>query len=260
MRAILLLAALFLSACAGGPSSPPTAAEVPAAERIPANELQKIAKAHGDLALVYYQGGNMAVALQEARIALMADPNYAPAHNVMGLVHLYLGEGLQAKESFERAVRLAPQDSDIANHYGWFLCTSGQEKEAFQYFLVAVKNPLYKTPTRPYTNAGLCALRLKDDKAAEEYFQRAAMADGANSQAIFHLADIAFRRGDFFKAKNFLGEVMRLSEPNSESLWLAVRIERKLGDRQAEAGYSAQLRRKFAGTPEHQALMQGKFE
>jgi len=260
MRAIPILSALLLAACAAGPSSPPTAAELPAAERIPANELQKIAKAHGDLAMIYYQGGNMAVALQEARISLMADPNYAPAFNVMGLVHLYLGEIPQAQEHLERAVRLAPQDSDIANHYGWFLCTSGREKEGLSYFLVAVKNPLYKTPTRPYTNAGLCALRLKDDKSAEEYFQRAAMADGSNAQALFHLADIAFRRSDYFKAKGFLGEVLRLNEPNAEALWLGVRIERKLGDRQAEAGHAAQLRRKFAGTPEHQALMQGQFE
>ena len=51
-----------------------------------------------------------------------------------------------------------------------------------------------------------------------------------------------------------------MMEPNAESLWLGVRIERKIGDRQAEASYSSQLRRKFAGTPEHQALLQGKYE
>jgi len=260
IRALLILPAVLLAACAGGPAAPPSAASVPVAEQIPYTDLQKIAKAHGDLAMVYYQGGNMAVALQEARIALAADPAYAPAYNVMGLVQMYLGETPQAQASFERAVQLAPQDSEIANHYGWFLCLAGRERESFPFFLSAVKNPLYKSPTKPYTNAGLCALRIKDDKAAEEYFQRAAMADGSNAQAIFHLADIAFRRGDFYKARNFLGEVLRLSDPNAEALWLAVRIERKLGDRHAEAGFSAQLRRKFSGTPEHQALMQGKFE
>jgi type IV pilus assembly protein PilF len=91
-------------------------------------------------------------------------------------------------------------------------------------------------------------------------FQRAVLLDGSNAQATYHLASLSYKRGDYFNAKKLLGELHKLIEPNAESLWLGVRIERKIGDRQAEAGYSSQLRRKFAGTPEHQALMQGKFE
>lgn len=134
------------------------------------------------------------------------------------------------------------------------------EQEAFKYFEAAARNPLYKTPTRPYTNAGLCYLRIKDGKNAEGNFQRAVVVDGSNAQAIYHLSSLAYARGDYFNAKKHLGELHRLIEPNSESLWLGVRIERKIGDRQAEAGYASQLRRKFAGTPEHQALLQGKYE
>jgi hypothetical protein len=55
-----------------------------------------------------------------------------------------------------------------------------------------------------------------------------------------------------------LAELHRQIEPNAESLWLGVRIERKIGDRQAENGHASQLRRKFAGTPEHQALLAGE--
>jgi len=221
---------------------------------------EKSAKTHTELGSLYLQAGNLAVALEEARLAAATDPTYAPALNLLGIVHLMLNEMPQARASFERAVQLAPGDPQIANDYGWFLCQSGREQEAFKYFEAAYRNPLYKTPTRPYTNAGLCYLRIKDEKSAEANFQRAVMMDGTNAQAIYHLSSLYYQRGDFVNAKKLLGDLHRLIEPNASSLWLGVRIERKLGDRQAEAGYSSQLRRKFADTPEHQALLQGNFE
>lgn len=258
-RAILILSAALVAGCAGSPAQQ-VAAEVPVSEQTATGDAEQRAKVHTELGTLYYQAGNMGVALQEARVALESDVNYAPAYNLLALVHMLLRENELAQSNFERAIRLAPGDPEIANNYGWFLCQNGREREAIQYFLTAVKNPHYKTPTRPYTNAGLCSLRLKDDQAAEEYFRRAAAADGSNTTSLYQLADIAYRRGDYSKAKEFLGEVHRMNEPNAESLWLAVRIERKLGDRQSEAGFSSQLRRKFAGTPEHRALMQGKYE
>ena len=49
-------------------------------------------------------------------------------------------------------------------------------------------------------------------------------------------------------------------EPTAESLWLALRIERKLGDRAAEIKQSAELRRRFPGSKEYQDLLKGRFE
>lgn len=258
-RAILILLAAFIAGCAGTSTSPgPSSA--PVSEQAPAGMAEKSAKTHTELGALYLQAGNLAVAMEEARIATAIDPNYAPAYDLMGLVHILLNEIPQAQAALERAIQLAPGDPQIANDYGWFLCQSGREQESFKYFESAARNPLYKTPTRPYTNAGLCYLRIKDEKTAEANFQRAVLVDGTNAQAIYHLSNLAYKRGDYFNAKKFLGELHRLTEPNAESLWLGVRIERKIGDRQAEASYASQLRRKFAGTPEHQALQQGKFE
>jgi type IV pilus assembly protein PilF len=259
-RAIAALLAVLAAGCAGPSAAPEAAAEPPVSERVVSGDAQLRAKTHAELGMLYLQAGNMGVALQEGRIAADADPDYAPAYNLMGLVHMRLGEAAQAQTHFERALRLAPGDPEIANNYGWFLCENGREREAMGQFMTAVKNPHYKTPTRPYTNAGLCALRLKDDQAAEQHFLHAVTADAGNAQAFYHLGVLAYRRGDYFRAKNFVAEVHRLMEPNAESLWLAVRVERKLGDRQAEAGFASQLRRKFAGTPQHQALMRGKYE
>lgn len=259
-QAFLLLPALLAGCATTATQESAPASAPPVSQQVPASDAASRAKIHTELGKVYLEAGNMAVALQEARIAAEADPGYAPAYNLTALVHMYLGETGPARENFERALQLAPGDPEISNNYGWFLCSNAEEKRGIQLLMSAVKNPLYRTPTRPYTNAGLCARQIKDDKAAEEYFRRAVSSDPSNAQAFYHLADLYYGRGDYFKAKQFVSEVHRLTEPNAASLWLALRIERKLGDRQAEASYGAQLRRRFAGTPEHQALMQGRFE
>jgi type IV pilus assembly protein PilF len=43
-------------------------------------------------------------------------------------------------------------------------------------------------------------------------------------------------------------------------LWLALRVERKLGQRLAEAKLASQLRRRFPGSRETQALQRGDYD
>lgn len=218
------------------------------------------AKAHTDLGTAYFRANRFAVALEEVANALGADASYAPAYNLAGLVHMYLRERDKALENFQRALRLAPSDSEINNNYGWMLCQEGREKEAFPLFMQAVKNPLYATPTKPFYNAGMCALRIKDDALAEDFFVKAVMVDPKNMAGLYRLAEIKYRANNLHDAQRYVGVVLRSLEDDPAPLWLAIRIERKLGNRKAEADYTSQLRRKFQGSPEYQALLQGKFE
>lgn len=254
LATVILLAGCNQTAVRG------TGSDVPVSQQPAVGEAQKRAKVHTDLGLAYFDGRKMAVALEEARRAIEADPGYAPAYNLFGLVHMYLMENALAEEAFRKALAIAPNDPETNNNYGWFLCTLGREKEGIERLMSAVKNPLYATPTKPFTNAGLCSLRLKDQTAAEEYFKRAATADDRNAQALYHLANFSFQRGEFLEAQRLMSAVHELQAPNSESLWLALRIERKLGDHSAEAKFANQLRNGFVGTKEHQMLIRGQFE
>ena len=202
----------------------------------------------------------MGVAIDEAKIALAADANYAPAYNLLGLVYMKLNETADARANFERALALAPNDGEFNNNYGWFLCTQGREQDGIRHLMNAVKNPLYTSPSRPYTNAGLCALRLKDDALAEDYLRKAVLADGGNSQALYLLADVSYRKDKLVEARRFINQVHRQIEPTAETVWLALRIERKLGDRDAEASYATRLNRDFAGSKEQRALARGQYD
>ena len=141
-----------------------------AAGGLPGGQHQNRARVHTELAAAYYGRGNMAVALEELRIAVAADPNYALAYSMFGLVYMELREVKLAQTNFERALRLSPNDADINHNFGWFLCQTGRESEAIKHFLQAVRNPLYPMPWRSYSAAGICSLRKNNVKEAEEFF------------------------------------------------------------------------------------------
>lgn len=254
-----LSAVLILGGCAGNPRTAEPVGQ-PVSQQTANTDIRQRAKVHTELGTLYMQRGNMGVALEEARAALSADPAYAPAYNLQGLVYMQLRENQAAENSFEKALAVAPADPEISNSFGWFLCQTGREQRSLQYFLTAIKSPLYATPALPFTNAGICSMRIKDDKAAEDYFVKALRLDSNSDRALYFLADIAYRQGRTAAARLHLQELYKITEPSPESLWLGVRIERKLGDREAEARLASQLRRRFPGSQEQQMLMQGQYD
>jgi type IV pilus assembly protein PilF len=218
------------------------------------------AKAHTDLAGAYYELGNLGVALEEARIAIQADANYAPAYNVLGLVNLELKDTAAAEANFRRGLQLTPQDPDLNHNYGWFLCQTGREDQSIQWFLNAVRNPLYPTPAKSFAAAGRCLVKRNPTEAAT-YFDRALRLDPNSFQAMLPYAELLYRRGQLQEAKSLVVRFNRLvPDGTPESLWLGVRIERKLGDRLAEASLASQLRRRYAGSPEYQSLQRGDYD
>jgi type IV pilus assembly protein PilF len=218
------------------------------------------AKAHTDLAGAYYELGNLGVALEEARIAVQADPTYAPAYSVLGLVNMELKDNTAADANFKRGLALAPQDPDLNHNYGWFLCQTGREDQSTAWFLNAVRNPLYHSPAKSFGAAGRCLVKRNPAEAAT-YFDRALRLDPNNLQAMLPYADLLYRRGQLQDAKTLVTRFNRLiPDGTPESLWLGVRIERKLGDRVAEANLANQLRRRYAGSTEYQALQRGDYD
>lgn len=258
----VLAVVLALGGCAGAPGLPSSAATIsrPMSDTNPATPADARARVHVELGMAYFEVGRYDVALDEARIALNDSPSYAPAYHLLGLAYMYVEEHGAARENFERALREAPGDPDFNNSYGWFLCSQGQEREGLERLAVAARNPYYRHQTRPLTNAGLCHLRLGEESAAEAQFQRAVQADPENAQALYLLADIAYRGGRYEQARSQLIRLHQAHGPSAASAWLGLRTERRLGNADAEASYAAQLRSRFAESEEFKSMNQGKFE
>jgi type IV pilus assembly protein PilF len=267
MKLILTLVtvafAAMLAGCATNPattSGESTTVSRPMSDITPATPADSRARVHVDLGMAYFEVGRYDVALDEAKIALGDSPNYAPAYHLLGLAYMLIEENAAARDNFERALREAPGDPDFNNSYGWFLCTQGQEQQGLDRLALAARNPYYRHSARPLTNAGLCYLRLKDDAAAEVQFLRAVQADPANGQALYQLADIAYRAGRYDQARSHLIRLHQQLNPSAASVWLGLRTERRLGNHDAEASYASQLQSRFVESEEFKLFNQGKFE
>lgn len=222
-------------------------------------QARNVAAVHTELAASYFERGQYSIALQELGIALQADDSYAPAYNMRGLVRMTLHEDKQAEADFLRSLKLEPSNAGTHNNYGWFLCQRGRPKDSIPQFMVALKDPLYNTPDLAYANAGICAHKAGDLIAAQTYLQRALILHPDMPEALSGQAALAYGNGNFAAAKSWLLRLLKSGrELDAEQLWLAVRIERQLGDRNAAASFALQLRKRFPDSREAQLMQSGE--
>ncbi|MDP1558141.1 MAG: type IV pilus biogenesis/stability protein PilW [Nitrosomonas sp.] len=223
---------------------------------------EQSAKIHTRLAAEYYYRGQYKVSIEEVKEALRANSSYAPAYNVFGLIYMSLHENDLAQKNFEQALKFSPKDPEIHNNYGWFLCQRMPERmdRAIEHFMTALKDRLYSAPERSYTNAGVCELKRNSYSAASEYFKRALLIDSTYSAAVIGLIEVDFRSGNVMEAKAKLSRYMQNSTPTPQSLWLAIQIEREIGDHYAEDSFAYQLRKRFPESIEASALREGRLK
>lgn len=257
-----ILGMLLLAGCAGQPPQGQTTTVTPmeSTSSDTDTDIRSRARIRTELAAGYFEARNMGVALEEILTAIRTDSTYGPAYNIAGLIYAELRDDRQAEQHFQQALRINPADPDANNNYGLFLCERGREEQGIKHFLDAVRNPLYQAPDRSYVNAGLCALRRKNNVAAEEYFRSALKTNSVSIPAIYQLAQLAYLRGSFVEARAHLTRLLPVAAQSPEILWLALRTERKLGEANAEASFALQLRRNFPNSREAQALEAGRFE
>ena len=258
MRVLFLAAIALLAGCAAPHTEGPTVetGQVVGESGDPRNR----ARLHTELASLYYSRGNMNVALEELRIAVAADSSYATAYGLFGLVYMELKENALAEQNFDRALRLAPNEPDLNHNYGLYLCQTSREKDSIKYFLQAIRNPLYRTAWRSYAAAGTCSLRVKNTQDADEFFQRALKMEPDEPASLLQLGQIRYQQGRIDDARTLVLRHNKVATPSAESLWLALRIERKTGHRGAEQSYATQLRRRFPESDEFRKLQRGNFE
>jgi type IV pilus assembly protein PilF len=237
---------------AGAPDRLSTSEEVDAKKR---------ARARMDLASAYFSRGEARTALEQVKISLAADPNYGDAYNLQGLIYANLGEQALAEDSFRRALQLNPRDADAMHNYGWYLCQLRRYPEATTMFEQALALPQYRGVTRTLLAQGVCQAYAGQLAEAEATLSRAYQLDPANPFAATNLSEVLYRRGEYERARFYIRRVNSQSEiANAQTLWLAARIEAKLGNRQATSEFGAQLRKRFPDSREAALFARGAFD
>ncbi len=237
----IVLSLMLLSGCAG--------------TGMTAEKAQNSARIHTELAGIYFERGQMGVALGELDEALTSKSNYAPAYNVRALIHMSLHEDKEAESDFQRSLSIDRDNSDTHNNYGWFLCQRGKEKESIPHFIAALKNPLYETPEQAYLNAAVCSQKIGDNVVAEDFYKRALAIRPDLPQALLGMAQLNFAKEEYGYAKrNFIDYAAKTEKLSAADLWLGVRIFRKLNDRNAVSSYEMKLRNLYPDSKEALSL------
>ena len=214
-----------------------------------------------ELAGMYFSRGQYDTALDETRLALAARPDLGAAYNLRGLIYSALGDDRQADENFQRALALNPRDVDAIHNRAWFLCQRNRLDEADRLFDQALAQPGYRDVPRTLMAQGVCLARAGKLPEAELKLQRAYEVDTANPTVALNLSEVLYRRGAYERARFYIRRVnIREDLSNAQTLWLALRIENRIGNRGGVEEFGRQLRSRFPQSPEALALERGRFD
>ena len=266
MTCRLILAAVFasllvLAGCAtvaGQVQASTTGADLTTESDEP--EARKRARIRTELASGYFEQGQTAVALDEIKQAILADPNFSDAYSLRGLIYMRLNDYAIAEDSFNKALALRPNNPDVLHNLGWLKCQQARYPQAIDYFSRALANPQYRERAKTWMTLGLCQQRADLPQAAEQSLLKSYEYDASNPVTGYNLALLLHQRSDDGRAAFYIRRLNNSELANAESLWLGIRIERRLGNRDAMAQLGAQLDKRFAQAPEAAAYRRGAFE
>ncbi len=220
----------------------------------PPPEPEQASAVNTQLGIEYMRQGRNDIALKKLLKALEQDDRNAETHNALGVLYERLGRLENAEHHYVTALRIAPGDSSAHNNFGNYLCRQQRIGEAEQQFVKAVTNPLYNTPELAYTNAGNCFIRDNQLEKADLYLQKALRANAQFAPALYQQAELRFRQKNYMEVRELLRRYEGLAQHTPQTLSLAVRNERALGDHDSEASYVLKLRAMYPDAEETKQL------
>jgi type IV pilus assembly protein PilF len=235
-----------LTACSSKPEKPQPVAETPA-------------KINADLGLGYMQQGDYKRAMEKLQTALQYNPNYDRAHHYMAELNRRLGDTESANFHYSRALELAPEDAQLRNNYGAYLCEQDRFADAEEQLLLAVNDPLFEGRLQAVENIGLCAYEAGDKVKAEKYLRSALKVNPTLPKSLLQMAILNYEQKDYLRARAYLQRYEAIAPASAESLWLGVRIEHHMGERKIMQQYAEQLSRQFPDTEQWRAYTERRW-
>jgi type IV pilus assembly protein PilF len=258
---LALLCAGFFSGCANGPDAGQS--RVGSADLVTDSDetsARKRARIRVELAVGYLEQGKTNIALDEVKLALVADPDFADAYSLRGLIYMRLNELQLAQESFLKGLAVRPRDPNILHNLGWLKCQQARYPEALADFSLALSNPGYGERAKTYMAQGLCQIRAGQRREAEQSLLKAYEFDAMNPVTGYNLANLLFQNADFARAQFYIRRLNNSEWANAESLWLGIKVENKMADRVALLQLANQLEKRFPQSKEASAYRRGAFD
>ena len=101
-------------------------------------------------------------------------------------------------------------------------------------------------------------MAAKDIESAEAHFRAALQINPRIAAALFQMATISYDLERHLPARAYLQRYLEIGAHTPQSLWLGIRIERVLGDKDALASYALQLEKEHPDTEEARLLLEAE--
>ena len=162
-----------------------------------------------DLAVQKHQNNNLRDAQSYYQKVLELDPNYANAHNNLGVIFQGLGENQKAKDYFEKAIEINPDYVDAYNNLGAIFGNLGENQKVKDCFEKVIKiDPNY---TSAHFNLGVMFKQLGENQKAINCYEKAIEIDPNYADAHYGLGVIFQELEESQKAKGCFEKTIKIS-------------------------------------------------
>lgn len=248
-RSLFWLSIVFISGCAGiSDASRPINSPVPV-------DREKAAQARLALGLAYLERDNLKQAYLNLRKAADYSGDNYQTHLAMALYEQRIGEYDNARRSYEAAFKLAPNQGDVLNRYGAFLCKTGDYAQAQRLFDLALNTTNYDMMAAALENIGYCYLEQKQYLRAQEFLSRALKHEPAKSKNLLVVTEHYLTARQHEPVAVLLDIYQQNSPITAESLWLQIRFASLNGDSAGVERYGRRLAEHFSHSEQYKQFL-----
>jgi type IV pilus assembly protein PilF len=234
VRILLTVLSIVLSACSWFSDTP----------------TEKPTDIYLQLGVRYMDLNKLELAKENLLKALDKEPNNARAHSALAFLYEKINHFDQARQHYEAALGLSPDDIGIQNNYGKFLCDRRQFDRGLALLTSASSNMLNDRQWMALTNAARCHLGMGQRPQAIVLLKQALGLNTQYPAALLEMQKISYQMGDYRAAEDYLQRYLGEASHTAETLWVGIQTEQALGNLSLANEYRNLLLDKFPNSNE----------
>ncbi|MCK5395426.1 MAG: type IV pilus biogenesis/stability protein PilW [Gammaproteobacteria bacterium] len=240
---ITSLITLFLVACT-------TTSTVTANRKVSKPNLKEASDLNTQLAIGYIQREQYKPAKEKLEKAIDQNSDNVTAYKTLAYLYALLGLEEKANEKYEGALDLGPDDPDLLNSYGAFLCAHGKLDEAQVQFKKAYDDPFYESRYLAQSNAGSCYVKQGEYKKAEPLLRQSLRLQPNLPGSLISMAEVGVKTERHLMARAYIERYHAARPASAESLWIQIQAEKALDAYSHYLKYARQLINDFPDSDE----------
>lgn len=212
--------------------------------------LKEASELNTQLAIGYIQRDQYKAAKDKLEKAIEQNPNNVVAYKTLAYLYALLGVKDEAENKYKEALDLKPDDPDLLNSYGAFLCSIGKNNEAQEQLQRAYSDPFYESAYLAQSNAGSCYVKQQEYAKAEKLLRQSLRSQPNLPGSLLSMAEVGVNTERYLMARAYIQRYHAIKPASAESLWIQIQAEKALGAKEHYMKYARQLISDFPDSDE----------